>query len=1491
MFYQRLQKSKDRMNTILCPASYHQERLLFIDNFEKSTLYIDSPVYHNLPLILKIKGELGEDLIKSALLSIVERHEVLRTNILVENETVIQRINPASEFQFKKQDKDIAIPDDDDLLDFCYDIINKPFSLHNEGLFRVEWIQFTDNESLIIFVVHHILADRGSLTIILDDFISIYNASYCEVPVELPELPIQYADFTNWQREFPKETIEKLMYYWQENLAELEPYTFHTDRKREQIHIYEMGTVKKKLENVPYETIRKSKGAEFNLFFTAFEILMHKYSRQNKIAIGVFSENRETSDLEYMVGPISNLIVMNTVISSDQRVADLLSLNESGYQKALIYADIPFDKLVLELNPKKDMSRTALFDILFHYEDLTNRPSVNKIGKADFKIISNNFGLGKYDFNLLVTKEDDQYTLHFTYNKLYYHPETAERIVNHYITVLSNLDNTDKLVAEVEFVTEKEKQHNISILDKTIIEWPKNETLVSLFEKQVEKHPAKVALIVDDLKISYGELNALSNQFYHFLIEKNNIKPQDFITLLLPRNEQQIIAILAVLKGAMVYVPIDQEYPQDRVDYILNDCSSSLCIDENVFSEFIKSRDNYIDTNPKVAISPQDIAYVIYTSGSTGNPKGVLIEHRNVVRLFFNDDMLFNFTSNDVWTMFHSYCFDFSVWEMYGALLFGGSLVMIPKSVAMDAKVFLEVLLKNKVTVLNQTPSAFYNLLKIKPWEISSQLAVNYVIFGGESLYPKKLEDWFKFYPSVKMVNMYGITETTVHVTYKEITEADIKSGLSNIGTPIPTLSCYILDEERKIMPMLIPGEVWVGGEGLSRGYLNASKLTNERFISNPFGEGRLYFSGDIVRLLSSGELEYIGRKDNQIKIRGFRIEVAEIEKAFLKNPEISEVLIIADKNKHDEHELVAYFTSKRKQNIFELMASLKLLLPHYMIPGHYVQVDDFKLNNNGKIDRSALPDYELNQVNTGLNYEAPGNSLEKTLVAIWQDVLGKDKIGIRDDFFALGGNSLKIISVKNRVEEKLGVAIKIKDLFRYSTPLELAGLIEETKDSIEGYEKIESLGEREYYAITASQFGIWFECQKSTDLLKSYNMICGLSIDGVLDTKLIESSIRSLIERHEVLRTIFTIEEIGVVQKIIQPADFNFDFEIEEINLDEDKIAEYGNRLLIEEKDRIFDLENGPLISFRYIIINKKQSFLILNVHHIICDGSSIKVIIDDFFDYYENSQDNSTYNKEPLKIQFKEYADWLNEKIRTNELHYKEYWINQLLPLPKPSFIAGQGQESYKGRKFSIKSNPELVNKVRDFTNRNNITDYILYTSIAALLIQEWTGNNKIILLSPYSVRPNIAFEDQIGMYLNVVPLCINIKESQGFTGLISETQQTTLKNYSNYYYPFANIVDALIEEGAVVENAFNVMFTLQNQDMGEDKLKKSIAFDKKQLIASSESLSKLNITFSLSVSDVLDMEIEYKENLFDDQEIKAFTTRYFELINQHLNDQHLD
>ena len=720
---------------------------------------------------------------------------------------------------------------------------------------------------------------------------------------------------------------------------------------------------------------------------------------------------------------------------------------------------MPFDKLVQELKLEKDMSRTALFDVLFQFDE--RRRAILNMADVKARIIDTNLGYGKYDIHLSMQATEEKLSGIVVYNQDIYDAFTIEQMMRHFEVILDAMtSDQDQRIGDVALLSKVEQHQQLVTWNSTQASYPTGKRIHQLFEEQAKKTPENTAVICGGEGLTYRELDDRANQLAHYL-RKQGVASDTLVALELDRSPEMIVACLGVLKAGGAYLPMDPVYPDEQLRFILKDARIShlittqallRSIPENpLFVTLLDADRDKISAQPAVAPayngSPKNLAYCIYTSGSTGKPKGVLLEHRNVVRLLANDKFPFAFTESDVWTMFHSYCFDFSVWEMYGALLYGGKLVIVPNQVTRDPSAFLDMLVRERVTVLNQTPSSFYHLLLKTLDRPKPDLALRYVIFGGEALDPTRLTPWKKAYPDITLINMYGITETTVHVTFKEITHRDTHEEVSNIGVPIPTTTTYVMDSNLRLLPVGVPGEVYVGGDGVARGYLGRDELTRQKFLQNPYKpEERVYRSGDLAKLLPNGEMVYLGRIDDQVQIRGFRVELGAIQSYLLMHPAVAEAVVVAMNLQSSAIEIVAYIVQRADITVTALREHLAKMLPYYMMPSAIVFLDALPLTSNGKIDRRALPVPDGERPDLEETFVAPDTLTEKMLAGIWSEILRVEPVGIHDNFFEIGGHSLLIVQVQRRLCEILDREVSVVDLFTHPTISSLASFLNPNK-------------------------------------------------------------------------------------------------------------------------------------------------------------------------------------------------------------------------------------------------------------------------------------------------------------------------------------------------------------------------------------------------------------------------------------------------------------
>jgi amino acid adenylation domain-containing protein len=1452
------------------PVSYHQERLWFIDRFERGNLYESSPLYHNVPLILKISGPLDIPSLERSIARVIDRHEALRTRVITFDHGPGQWIEPQAVFtlEFLELSTRGQETTGEELLNLALEEVHRPFLIEKDLLIRGKLYKEKPGEFLLVLVLHHIIADHYSLNLLVQEMSRIYSGIRSGKEPQLPGLTLHYADFARWQRDFSPKTLKPLQIYWKRKLrGKLQTLELPTDRPRALVHIFKAGrknfSIPGTSSMITANLARQTGSSPMVVLLAAFKVLLYRYSGLEEIIVGTVVDNRTQPETRDIIGPIANLVALRSHISGEMTFSRFVSQLRETVEEAQRYGAMPFDRLVTELDPQKDMSRTALFDVLFQYRRYS--PGWEEPGGLTIDIIETNLGWGKYDINVLVEAKGETLSGVVVYNAEYYDDWRISGMIDHFINITGQAAaHPDRQLESLEMLSPQEKNQLLEEWSGTAgkVDFPRDKTIVQLFEEQVEKYPDNIAIIGPQQEkyrthmtyISYRELNHQSNQTAHWSKERG-VGADTIVGITAGRSPGMVANMLGILKAGGAYLPIDPEYPQDRIDYMLKDSNVGILVTTPKLQVKVKAEveKNFkqplqlslqfvnIETGPPAAferspstltststcqVSSANLAYIIYTSGSTGRPKGVLITHRDVVRLFVNDRFQFDFGPRDVWTMFHSPCFDFSVWEMYGALLFGGKLLVIPRSTARDTQQYLQVLKNHRVTVLNQTPSAFYALMNEESQGGARELTLRYVIFGGEALAPGKIKPWQARYPHTRLINMYGITETTVHVTFKEITGKEIQENSGNIGKPIPTLFVYVLDSRMQPAVVGAPGQLCVGGEGLARGYLNQPRLTAEKFVENPHQHGsRLYLSGDIARYLNNSEMEYLGRMDTQVQLRGYRVETGEIESRLTACPWVKEAVVNVWEDEAGEKYLCAYYTpghSHRDKGTGreELREYLRQSLPDYMIPAYFIPLGKIPLTANGKVDRKALPAPGIEREK---DYAAPRDDIEKKLVELWSEILARDaghasqlqtSIGIHDNFFRLGGHSLKVTVMVSKIQKNFGVKIAIQTIFMHPTIAAVAGIIKNSQ--ISHSEEIEKLPQQPYYEMSYAQKRLWY-IYRSNPRDTAFNMPAKWTFFEPVDAGLTRKVLERLMIRHESLRTSFKEVKEGSVQ-VIEPQEtalskLNFDV-LDLSQLDQAERENQRTRLLKQESSHVFNLEAGPHFRARLVKCSEEEYDIIINIHHIAADGWSLDVFKKEFLQVYESYKKGIDCELEPLKIQYKDYAAWQNRQLKDEEkmAQAKESWKNYLkdsitaLNLPYDFSSKPMGTKKSSAYCFLIEAG--LAEKLRLFAGEQKVSLFIVLLAAFNVLLSHISHQDNILVGIPAAARQHWSLKNIIGLFVNTLILQSKVIAKETFIDFLKRFQIDAFNVLEYQAYPLEIIFGELKIKYPEISTFFNMV-----------------------------------------------------------------------------------
>ncbi len=1450
-------------------ASSAQKRMYMLQQFDKDS------VAYNMPVVFELQGQVDKKRIEETFRKIVTRHEALRTYFETIEGEIAQKVDNFYEFKL------VARKDNAEIETIINKFI-KHFELNKAPLFRAELLENKDKVYLLVDM-HHIISDGVSMSILIKEFATLYNGE------ELEPLRIQYKDFASWQNNFLKsEEMKTQEEYWINRFNdEIPVLNLPYDYERPVMQSFEGDNVSFEVDEKTTEDLRKltkETGTTLHMvLLSAFNILLSRYSGQEDVVVGTPIAGRSNADIQNIMGMFVNTLALRNKPEGNKKYIEFLKEVRENSLKAYENQSYQLETLVEKLDIRRDTSRNPLFDVVFNMVDSVNHGDI-ELKELLLKQYNMGNKISKFDLTLNALEKSKTLEFNLEYCTKIFDKDTIVRLSKHYINVLRHIiHNNEVKISEVDLLTEKERNQLLYELNDTKADYPKNKTIQELFEEQVEKTPNNIAVVFEDIQLTYKELNQKSNQLARILRTKG-VKADSIVGIMIERSPEMIIGIMAILKAGGAYLPIDPKLPKDRIDYMIKDSQINILVtvkeltnklefngivlditDESVFKE---NSDN-LDVINKC----NDIAYVIYTSGTTGNPKGVMVEHNNVVRLMFNDKMLFEFNDKDVWTMFHSYCFDFSVWEMYGGLLYGGKLIIVPELVTKDFEKYLDLLKREKVTILNQTPSAFYNLMNIEATNKDKGLSLRYIIFGGEALNPQRLYQWKEKYNETKLINMYGITETTVHVTYKEIGSEEIRRGISNIGRPIPTLTTYVMDKNLKLQPIGVPGELCVGGDGVARGYLNRDELTEKRFVINPYiSNERIYRSGDLVKLLENGDLEYLGRIDNQVKIRGFRIELGEIQNRLLQHQLIKEAVVVIKENKEKEKYICAYMVSEKELRELNLKSYLKESLPEYMIPAYFVKLEKMPITPNGKLDRRALPEPSLDA--TLNEYEAPRNEIEEKLSKVWSEVLGVKKVGINDNFFELGGHSLKATVLISKIHKELDREIPLKELFKGPTIKQLSEFVESTEEN--SYSKIEKVEEKEYFEASSAQKRMYMLQQFNRDST-AYNMPVVFELEGKIKEKKIEETFSKIVTRHEILRTYFETVEDEIVQKVDNSYKFKLLY-----RKDNEEIKN-----IIKNFVRPFELEKAP--AFRVELIeNKDKGYLLIDMHHIISDGVSMSILIKEFESVYNGEE------LESLRIQYKDFASWQNNFLKSEEIKkQEEYWINRFndeIPVINlPYDYDRPVVQSFEGDSVSFKLDEETTEGLRKIAKKSGTTMHMVILSAFNILLSKYSGQEDIVVGTPIAGRPHADLQDVMGIFVNTLALRNYPEGNKKYLEFLKEVRENSLKAYENQSYQLEALVEKLdirrdTSRNPLFDVIFNMVDTVSNEDIElKDLLLKQYNIENK--------ISKFDITLNaVERSKTLEFNLEYCTKIFNKDTINRLSKHYINVLHNIINNDEI-
>ncbi|MDY7076205.1 MAG: amino acid adenylation domain-containing protein [Chloroflexota bacterium] len=1375
------------------PLSFAQQRLWFLDQFEPG-----SPFY-NVPSAVRLAGPLDVAALEQSLNEIVQRHQVLRTTFQTVDGRAVQVIAPKLTLTLPVVDLG-GLPEAEreaEVRRLAAENAQQPFDLAQGPLLRVTLLRLERQEHVVLLNMHHIVSDGWSIGVLIQEVAALYESFAAGKPSPLPELPIQYVDYAHWQREWLQgEVLESQLAYWKQQLDGIPPLLeLPADRPRPAVQTFRGTTLWFDLPRSLSEAIKTlSRQEEVSLFMTllaALQTLLYRYTGQDDISVGTPIANRNRVEIAGLIGFFVNTLVLRTYLAGDPSFRELLGRVREVAMGAYTHQDVPFEMLVDELQPERDMSHTPLFQVMLALQDAPMEAL--KLPGLTLGPLGTDSGTAKFDIVLSIVGKADGLKGSLEYNTDLFDGDTIERMAAHFQTLLEGIvADPDQPISTLPLLTAAERQQLLIEWNDTEATYPQNRCAHHLFEAQVERTPNALAVTFEGDGLAYRELNQRANQLAHYL-QKRGVGPEVVVGICTERSLEMIVGILGTLKAGGGYLPLDPDYPSERLAFMLNDAKVPVVLTQASLLKRLEQDTEHAtrvfvcldaeygqitegqETNPVSEATPDNLAYIIYTSGSTGQPKGALLQHRGLCNLAHAYMRQFQVGPGSRVLQFFSISFDGSVADIFMTLLSGATLYLVPQDARLPGVPLVQFLRQQAVTHGVLTPSVLAVLPQAKLPAFHS-LAV-----GGEACPPELVARWA---PERRFFNVYGPTEATVVSTWYQAEEFSSEMTNVPIGRPVPNTRIYVLDRHLELVPVGVPGELYVGGVGVARGYVNRPELTAERFIPDPFSddpEKRLYKTGDLCRYLPDGNIEFLGRIDHQVKVRGFRIELGEIEAVLSQHPVVGEVVVLAREDTPGDKRLVAYVVPEDGQslNVSELRGFLKENLPEYMVPSAFMPLDGLPLTPSGKVNSRALPAPDQARPDLEAIYIAPRTQKEEILAGIWAQLLGVEQVGVHDNFFELGGDSILSIQVIARAKQT-GLQLTPRQLFESPTVAGLAAVagtgpvIQAEQGIVEG-------------VVPLTPIQRWFFEQDLPEP-HHWNQAILLEVRQPLEPALLEAAVGHLMEHHDALRLRFERISESASQRVSELANRRGEVGWEQVNvgvdgdvpftwIDLSGLPEAEQGPAVENHaaalQASLDLTAGPLLRVAYFDLGTgRPGRLLMAVHHQAIDGISWRILMEDFQTAYQQLSRGKAVQLPPKTTSFKYWAQRLSEYAQSEAVQAQlSHWLSLAqdgvahLPVDYPGGDNTEASARSVRVSLNAKETQALIQDVPAAYGAE-INDTLL-TALAQAMAR-WTGSRTLLVdLEGHGredVLDDVDLSRTVGWFTTVYPVSLHIENTDG-------------------------------------------------------------------------------------------------------------------------------
>ncbi len=1406
---------------------------------------------------------------KKALNTFLQSNDSFRIKLHFTEDKIVQYFSELKDIDFEI----IDIKDKNEQSALEEKMASKVFTMLDSLLFEIVLFRYPDNHGGFVINSHHIISDSWTNGIVANDVALIYSKIKKNELYE-KDKSLSYIEYINSEKQYIESNkFQKDKEYWNNLFTTIpEVATIPSTKNAEKEDNIAANRILLDINAGLFSKLKsfctENKVSLYNFFMAIFALYLGRVSNLDEFVIGTPILNRTNYKEKETTGMFINTLPLKITLSHEKTFLENLKDIAINSMSLLRHQKYSFQYLIEDLR-KKEPNLPKLYNVLYSYQITKmndNLDSLNHVTSWAFnKTIADDLDIHMFEWN-----ENDSIQIAYDYRISKYNEQDISDLHARILHMINQiLENNNILLKDIEIVTPEEKHKILFDFNNTHVDYPKDKTIVDLFEEQVEKTPDNIAVVFEDQKLTYKELNEKANQLARYLVEKG-VKKGNIIGLFLNKSLEVIIAMFAILKSGAAFLPLDTEYPDERLNYILSNSSCKFILKSNKINNDIICNYNNINidldnsniyskdnTNISLHLSVDDVMYVMYTSGSTGKPKGVMVKHKNIIRLAKYPNFL-SFENNENMVQTGTIVFDACIFEIFGALLNGFKTYILEKNKLLNINYFSEFLKNNDISTLFLTTGLFNEFGMQSPKMFSH---LKNLLTGGDVISASSVRNIKNSCPNINIINCYGPTENGSYSTCYKI---DNNNSHIPIGKPITNSTAYIVSNSGSLCPIGVPGELWVGGDGVAKGYLNNPELTKEKFINNPFGSGTIYKTGDLVKWLPDGNIEFIGRIDNQIKLRGFRIELSEIDNNILTYPNVKQSISIIQ-NINNNKTICSYIVSDEPVNIINLKKYLSKTLANYMIPTHIITLEKLPLNINGKVDRKLLPLPELDSEN--INIITPRNEIDNTIILCLKEILGLSSISITSSFFDIGGDSLSAISLATKLTSLLKQAITVQDIFNNPIIMDLSDYIFNLKNS--SIKIISKHDKRHLYPLSASQDGIYYAANLDINSI-SYNTAGGIITDKTLDISKLEKCFNILIKRHDALRTHFNL----IDGKIVQIVDDNIDF-----NLKIEELSNENTDKIYKDFVKPFDLSRAPLFRAKAVNLSNGQMLLLLDMHHIISDGISLKIFMQELC---------SLYNEETLpskNIDYTDFCIWEEEQFKTEEFNKKkEFWVNKFkkeIPLLNmPTTYPRPSMQSFEGKDFRVNLSKEMFNKILSVAKTLNITPYMLMLSCYYILLYKYTAQDDIVVGSPIVGRELPELSNVLGMFVNTLALRNNVDHNLSFEEFSKNIKESCLEYFKNQSYPFDMLVkDLKIKRDPSRNPLFDTVFVYQNEGYPQLNIN---GINAKYYIPKTTT-SKFDLTLEVVPNDgEYLLRFEYCTKLFNEDFIKRFSSHYTNILN---------